>query len=316
MENKKVYRSIIIIEAILIIFLLIIVIKNYSEENKDGLLSRKIYTGALEPKSYLITNFYPLEIGLRDYIAKNNYNVSLYVENLRNGVSFSINRREGTFPASLNKIPIAILIMQEVEKGNLELNQEIDIRKFNTTYNKNEVKLSFLLEKMVSESDNEAFRILFTLVKIEDITNLMYYYNLDAAGFYGVEKGNPELLGPKEMSNIFSSLYFSTLLEAENSEYILKLLLDNNLNIKNIAEIPSEVKLADKYAGYYIGNKKLFHDCGILYYKESRILYCIMTRDLELEKAVQVTATIIRSIYKYIEESRTNLDEYKERGYI
>ncbi len=315
MMEKNNLIKIILLEAVLVIYLSIFITNDYLEDHKDGLLSSKIYTGALEPKSYLITNFQPLENSFSKFIQNKNYNISIYVENLRNGVSFSINGKENAFPASLNKIPIAVLIMQEVEKGNIKLDQKINIEKFNTGYNKSEVSISFLLQKMLSESDNEAFKVLFELVNKEELSKLMNYYNIDLLGSYSVNNAQ-NLLGAKEMSNMFSSLYFSSLLEAKNSEYILGLLSKNELNMKNFSKLPEDVKLVDKYGGYYIGNKKLFHDCGIIYYQDSRILYCIMTRDLDTEKAVEVTASIIQTIYKYTKESKIILNEYKERGYI
>ena len=58
-------KSALIIEAATIILLLIALINPPNQVSgkliaKDGLLSSRIYSGMLEPKSHLITNFYPL----------------------------------------------------------------------------------------------------------------------------------------------------------------------------------------------------------------------------------------------------------------
>jgi len=119
-------KHVVLIETVLIIILIAVCLRYYSQysnindaKNTEGLLSPRVYAGLLEPKSFLITNFAPLEIDFRHYIQDNKLNVSIYVENLRNGANFGINDHEGSFPASLNKLPVSVLIMQYIEKGKL-----------------------------------------------------------------------------------------------------------------------------------------------------------------------------------------------------
>ena len=330
-----------ILEFIIIIILLAIFTIGHSGKNKiekpqnssatkkqnySGLLSPRIYSGILEPKSMLIVNFEPLEENLRDYIKKNNIDASVYVENLRDGASFGINEKKGFLPASLNKIPVAMLIMRRIEKGELNFDTMIEIKEsdksdtFGSLYKTNEkhLPLRLLLEKMLNESDNTAFNALKNYIDQKDLNfflNYLNYYNRDASILYSVNynysQNKNELINTKSVYNIFSTLYLSTLLDTKDSEYILSLLTGTVFDIKKIANLPDDVIVAQKFGAEYTGNIKQFHSCGIMYINRSRIFYCIMTKDLEQKDAVSAIDYTVRLIYKYIFDIRKELDTYK-----
>ncbi|HLG24339.1 MAG TPA: serine hydrolase, partial [Candidatus Nanoarchaeia archaeon] len=213
-------------------------------------------------------------------------------------------------PASLNKLVLAILIMKKVEEGKLSLDSELKISEsdrlsssgelYRTT--DDEIPLNIVIEKLLSESDNTAFSILLHYVTEEDIEFILDYYNLDISlDFEGGEsRKHSNTISPKSMSNLFLSLYFSTVLEAKNSEYLLSLMKDNVFDINQIAGLPEGVEVAHKFGEHYLNSTKIFHDCGIMYAAESRIFYCIMSKDMEKEDSVENAAFITRSIYEYV----------------
>ena len=119
-------------------------------------------------------------------------------------------------------------------------------------------------------------------------------------------------VNPLTIYNLYSSLYLSTALEAEHSEYILTLLTNTSFPIHDIAEIPEDVTIAHKFGNRYEGEEKYFHDCGIMYISSSRLFYCVMTKDLEVEEATKVIGAITHRIYSYSIETRSELDLYKD----
>ena len=295
---------------------------NYS----SGLLSPRIYSGILEPRSFLITNFEPLKQGIQSYLQEQNINASIYIENLRNGVNIGINEDEGYFPASLNKLPIAILIMQKIEDGKLSLDSNLSIEdndrtdSYGTLYLTKEKQLPVrvLLEKMLRESDNTAFSVLFEHVDRSDLARLLDYYSIKENAEYPFRRleyeSGTNLVTPILMYNIFSSLYLSTVLYAQDAEYILSLLTKTtDFDINARAELPDNVPVADKFGEYYLDNDKLFHDCGIMYVGASRIFYCIMTKDLEPDDAKEAIGYIVNHIYNYVVDTRARLDVYRDR---
>ena len=284
---------------------------------KDGLLSPRVYSGLLKPKSYLITNFGQLK---NDLLEEPDNRVSVYIENLRDGANFDI---QGTkeFPSlSLSKVPLAILVMQKIESGKLSLDTSIQIKdkfrddSFGDLYKNSakELPLSVLMKKMLSESDNTAFHALLDFLDKKDLKLLLDYFPIDFDYYY--KEGNSTqnvYLTVKDYSNVFRSLYLSTLLSAADSEYILNLLTNSTFEIKKLASLPDEVKVAQKFGLNYVGDNKYLHDCGIMYIGMSKILYCIMTSGLDAEMAGQKIGIILKKTYDYIIESRSELDKYK-----
>jgi len=277
------------------------------------LLSPRIYAKLLSPNSHLIINFKEIKEEMKEYINKNNINASIYVENLRSGAFFEINASQSYPVASLNKLPLSILILKKVEEGKLSLNDEIDIMiedrndYFGELYKNPIGKLSVkeLLYYMLVDSDNTATNVLEGLVKKEDLDSLEEYINFYCNDIIS-EKAPLKTTeaNPQNISNIFISLYLSTILEPNYSELILDYLSNNSFDIKKYANLPESVTVSHKHGLQYTDNKKFFHDCGILYIGESRFCYCIMTKGIELEKTNEVIGKIVNMIYKFILEKR------------
>ena len=328
-------KWIVAIETFTILFLLIFLMsRNKStalpkeiQNNHQGLLSPRIYSGVLKPQSFLITNFEPLKDKMEEYIQENRINVSIYVENLRNGAQIGINEDVGMYPASLNKLPVAILIMDKIERGELSFQtiiqiNESDLRDSQSELYKNKItkaSVQTLFEKMLKDSDNTAFYALLRNINEHDLEILLNYYSLDPKSTYlAPNKYNksPNLVSAVELSNIFTSLYLSTLLQSNSSEYILSLLTNNIFNLTKIALLPEDVKVAQKFGAYYVGDIKFFHDCGIMYSGETRLLYCIMTNDLDQQEAINVIGTLVHAINAYSNATREDLDTFKRQGSI
>lgn len=275
------------------------------------LLSPRVYTGILDQKNYLLMNFKPLQQDLQNYIDANNFNVSIYVLNMRDSASFGINATKGFEPASLNKLPIAILILKKVEQRELNLNSVLQIKdedrdsKSGTLYNttKNSMDVKDLLQYMLSESDNTAFKVLEEQVTLEDLQKISVYLNYYTQDInYVVPTNNSYEITPKSTSNLFMSLYLSTILTPDDSEMILKFLSNSTFDINKYSHLSDNIIIAQKYGTYYIGNASNFNDCGIIYLGEDRIFYGIMTQGIDEEKAPVVIGNIVNKIYNYMTE--------------
>ena len=329
MQNKHYWIE--IFEAIIIIVLLVLLLDSYISSHKSaqksvkdgGLLSPRIYTGILKPQSLLITSFEPLKIGIKDFFEENNITASVYIENLRNGASMGIGQNKGYFPASLHKLPVAVLILQKVEHGTLNLTTKLPIYDSDRTQTsgtfysvkKKESTVKVLLEEMIKQSDNTAFNVLYHHVDKAELAHLLEYYDIKINLDYPSEKiklfNDTTTITPVSIYNLFSSLYLSTVLIPQDSEYILSLLTNTTFDINKLAHLPSNVTVAHKYGLYYDNGEEFFHDCGIMYIGEGRFFYCIMTKHLDGKNALATIGIIVNSIYTYIIEERTQLQSYK-----
>ena len=280
------------------------------------LLSSRVYTGVLKPENYLLMDFKPLQENIQDYISTNNLDISLYVLNMQDSASFGINSTKGFEPASLNKLPVAILILKKVEKGELKLDGYLPITdedrddKSGTLYNTNAVQMTVrdLLHYMLSESDNTAFRVLEQQVTLEDLQQLSVYLNYYTKDINYVPPiiNNTYQITPKSTSNLFMSLYLSSVLTPEDSEMILKDLSNSTFDINKYANLPESVLISQKYGTYYTENQSDFHDCGIMYINQDRIFYCAMTQGMDEEKAPVVIGNIVNKIYNYVSSQQGN----------
>jgi len=317
----------IIAEAIIILVLLALMIKifynpfnpdnNYCEKNYDNankcLLSPRVYTNIILPKSYLIFNLGPLKKEIEDYLNESNLNVSVYMANLRDGASFEIQSNKAYPAASLNKLPLAILILRKVESSNLSLNTNLSIldedrdMSSGSLYFKDISQLSVkeLLYYMLSESDNTATNVLGRQATKEELTKLSDYID-----FYSndIRKEEQPLktteITTKKVSNIFSSLYLSTVLEPKDSELILSYLKNTSFDIKKYANLPDEVAVVQKEGFHYLDDGSFFHSCGIIYVKDSRFSFCIMTEGIDRNKAPFVIGEIVNKTYNFIVKGR------------
>jgi hypothetical protein len=141
---------------------------------------------------------------------------------------------------------------------------------------------------------------------MDDLQHLSSYLNYYPDGisfmnYFSQSVNETVMVTPKSATNAFISLYLSTDLKPENSELVLNDLLNTSLNMKKYSQLPENITLVNKYADYYDFNSEFFHDCGIMYIGESRILYCIMTENLNQNQAPEIIGNIINKIYNYVE---------------
>lgn len=299
---------------------------NANETNANGLLSPRIYAELLEPKSFLIVKFTPLIEKINSYADERHINASIYIKNLRNGASAGINANTGFFPASLTKIPLSILVMEKIENKELSLNTILPVldsdrdKSSGTLYksNKKELDIKTLLTKLLKESDNTAFNVLSRYIESKNMGLLMDYFDVDVypeQSYKEQRYQKHELsVSPRLMSNIFSSLYFSTLLEPQDSEFLLNLMIDTVFDVETAANLPKGAVISQKYGAYFADNARLFHSCGILYIGKSRIFYCVMTKDLSEPEAAKFIGFVVNQTYNYVIDERAKLDVYKNEG--
>lgn len=330
-KNKK--KVLVIFQAVRIIVIAILIgiliyelgvpQKSAGQEKQPiGFLSPVVYADMGQPKQFNIVNFEPLRIDIQNYLSSGRINASVFVMNLKNSAYISINR-QAYYSASLNKLPVAILIMQKIENKKLTFDTKLTILNSDRTESSgslyatslHELPVKVLLEDMLKESDNTALNVLFRQVEAEDLPKLLNYFNVDLNSNYHFEQTENttyKFITPQTMSNIFSSLYFSTLLEPKDSEYLLSLLANTTFDINKLAELPKNIIAAQKFGEYDSPDTKLFHDCGILYMNQSRIFYCVMINGFDGTGGRQIAGILVHKIYKFVVETRAKLDQYKK----
>jgi len=308
-------KSIIIIVILLIINIsLIIIFKQINseylilkqKENKFELISPDIAwmetEDFLEKQKTYTLNYRELKTRIFEELEKDSLeNYGVYFEDLTTGTWIGINEKEQFLPMSLFKVPLMIVILKKVEEGSLSLNQTVLISPQDLDGRSGDLfslgvgstlTIKELIETMIQKSDNTAMQALSrNFASDEDYLRTISMMGLPLPS-------EQQAVSPKEYSNVLRSLYFSTYLRRVFSNTALIVLQGTVFDSQIPAGIPSDVKISHKVGFDF--EKGFFHDCGIIYKKESPYLLCIMSKNNTLEKANKMMSEISRITYEYV----------------
>jgi len=262
------------------------------------------------PQKHYLTNLQPLREDLISLVAEEEAKgneISLYFEYLNTGGNVSINQDKRIFPASLNKVPVALAVLKKVEDGKWKMQDELLLTpddvddQFGNLYKSpvnSKFTIEFLLKQLLEKSDNTAVRIFVRNLEKEELDE-----PLEEIGLKGLfdEHGR---ISAKEYSRLFRTLYTASYLNRANSQYILKSLENTDFNGFLSTGVPSEIIFPHKYG--INKPERVFTDSGIVYltYRPYLLTVLIHRTTDSLEKDQEAAAAIMQRIseitYTYI----------------
>lgn len=267
------------------------------------LLSKRIFT---QNPNDVIVNFVQLRKAVKEYVSEQKNDIGVYFEYLPSGISIGVNDREEFKLASLSKVPLVMSIFKKIEKKEINLDDTVILKKenldakFGNLWKRGEgakVSIRELINEALINSDNTAYSALFDLLTTNEVVDV--YDNLEIE--VNSKETNP-VVSPKSYSSIFRSLYLSSYLSEENSNYILDILTRTVFNDKIPSGVPDKkIKIAHKIGVFDLSDseKKMFSDCGIVYLPNRPYILCIFVQESE-EDARKHMAYISYMIYSYI----------------
>ncbi len=265
------------------------------------------------PQEHYLSNLQPLRNSLNDLVNREQAQgkqISIYFEYLNTGGNISINQDLHLIPASLNKLPVALAVLNKVEKGEWVLTDRLvllpeDVDSLFGSLYKEPINSSFsveyLLKEMLQKSDNTALNILLRNISISEVMSVL--------GEIGLQElfDQRGTITAKEYSRLFRVLYNSSLLNRDYSQLLLSWLTLTDFNEFISKNIPAEVPVAHKFG--LNEDYLVFADSGIIYLPNRPYLLTILinptnsiTTDaalLESEEIMEEASTII---YKFINE--------------
>jgi beta-lactamase class A len=221
-----------------------------------------------------------------------------YFEDLVTGAWLGINEREEFVPVSLLKVPLMIAVLKKIEQNSLSLTDEIEIlpTDIDLTWGDLADKLGqkftikALLQYMIQESDNTAFKALSRLLTTDEFNEALLAVGLPA--------DTERAVTPKIYGNILRSMYLSSYLRRPMSEVALNIMLYTKYNSQIPAGVPSNIPIAHKVGFYF--QQGYFHDCGIVYVPKKPYVLCIMSKDSDKVEADRVISTVSKIVYDYV----------------
>jgi beta-lactamase class A len=240
--------------------------------------------------------------------------VSVFFRDLDSRQWFGINENAKFYPASLAKLPIAMMYYKTAEINPKILSSELQVSEADVKLNEVQhyrsekmiepgkpYMVRELLHDMLTYSDNAPVRILTETAQnySEQIfSDLGIYESPKEEGDTGTWN-----VTAKSYANLFRVLYNASYVRPEYSNEILEELGDSRFHAGIEAGVPSGVRVAHKFGEAERVNREtnemriILNDCGIVYKKESPYIICIMTEGGSYEKQENIIKTISAMVY-------------------
>lgn len=228
----------------------------------------------------------------------------IVLRNLNTSQEVTINKDIELPPASISKVPYAILVMREVEKDSITLQDTIPIEQHHYAYTSDALyfeelgtQLSFekLLQSLLIDSDNTAMTIL------EDYFGGADTYNqkLEDIGLGGVTR-LPHVTTASNVAAMWEGLYANKWLNKDSTNILYELMSQTKPQfsdriVQGVMNDNPEAKIIHKI-GQIINDDygETYHDSGVVFTTESDLLIVIINN----HELPQEAATKIQQITK------------------
>lgn len=258
------------------------------------------------PQDILI-NFLDLRTQLRETVNPWESSFGFYFEYLPTGVSIGINEKEEFYAASLFKVPVIMAYYNKRESDGLlgdeqftVLQEDIDSQ-FGTLWKKGvgyKIKSSEAIRLALEESDNTAAKIIARSIRKESFQNVYDSIDIDLS----VASGGA-ILTTKNYTSILKALYFSAVLQKNDSQAILDMLTKSKFNDKLVAGVGNGIVVAHKIGDYTDrAENTAFMDCGIVYVPRRPYSLCMISVGDE-ETARERMSKVSKMIYDYVSKA-------------
>lgn len=250
----------------------------------------------------------------------NLYDFSFYFKDLTAPLWYGIDEDKSFAPASLFKLPIAIIAFKQGEENPEFLKRQLvytqELKDLNSSIPGNEesslvvgnaYSVEELIGVMLELSDNGAKDLLSTVIDQKYVTELFKITALidpTAAQSYEISS--------RKYALFLRLLYNGSYLKSRHSEYILDLLAKSTFNDGIVAGTPSATIVAHKFGVHetseIIDGKTVpaavLHDCGIVYYGEAPYAICIMTKGKNVESLIRIISRVSKMVYENVKSDR------------
>ena len=221
-----------------------------------------------------------------------------YVQSLVSGEGYGSNYDFAYTAASINKIPIMISFLQNVESGTFSLDDKYtltlrDIEEGSGTLQYQTLGSTWTYQQLVEfsghYSDNTAINALHHLVGFDSPQRLVDQYNLSHTNI------NKNTSSPKDMVTLLSVLYSQKIIKDDLLNLFYKSLQNTEYEEDLIPEgVPDSVAVSHKI-GWQI---QVWSDCGIVFSSKPYAL-CIMDNNISETEAREIIPQISHKIWTW-----------------
>jgi len=231
---------------------------------------------------------------IKKYLETREGTYSFYFEEINSGYLYGLNENKEMISAGCIKLPLAMILLKEVENGKIDLQSKIKIEAGDKTHGSNgiiheflgkEYSLFDLLIAMLIQSDNTAANKIIDILSFQRIDELFKEMGLKNTNLKrvttDVKLEQDELENTTssfDLSKCFKLLYLKQYLNEENSNLILNILKKQQVTNKIPFYIPRQVQADIANKGGSLEN--IENDTAIIMIPKGKFLFTVMANNL------------------------------------
>jgi beta-lactamase class A len=231
---------------------------------------------------------------IKRYLDTREGNYSFYFEEINSGYLYGVNENKEMLSAGCIKLPLAMVLLKEVESGKVQLESKVKIEAEDKIHGSNgiihefsgkEYTLFDLLIAMLIQSDNTAANKIIDILSIERIGE-----SFKAMGLKGtklkrvttdVKLEQDELENTTtsfDLSKCFKLLYLKQYLNEENSDLLINILKKQQVTNKIPFYIPKHIQnnIANKGGSL----ETVENDATLIMIPKGKFLFTVMANNL------------------------------------
>jgi beta-lactamase class A len=241
--------------------------------------------------------------------------VALYFRDLENGPTLGINQNMDFAPASLLKLPVALVFLSQAQDDPLLLDKPLSIKEPLWTFEEyfppekkidphEPHSIEKLLMASLQYSDNDANALLQLYLKNTGQEGAVVRI-FQELGLIPEENPEDDTITVLTYARILRGLYHSIYLEPNMSERVLTWLSHSTFAQGMVGGLPSSLTVAHKFGERFAesGEKEL-HDCGIVYFPGNPYLLCVMTKGDDFDELASVIQSLSKQVYEEVDSRR------------
>jgi beta-lactamase class A len=306
-KQKKAHSKYIGIFSIFLLVAALIVIKFKSSNTSNETFvsaSNKSQESQITKKPLKETSI--LQNQISEILGTDIDHYGIYIKNLKTDQIISINADKSLPPASIYKVPLAMLVLKDIDNGKRNLTDTLLLKPSNKAYatdamfyfnDNSNYTLKEYLQFMIIQSDNTAMNSLEELLGSAEVVNSRLESELRVNNFFR----DPHQASAKEIGQVFEQIYKQSYLSKSSNDFLLDLMKNTAAWMQD--RIPAGVKEFDEaVVAHKVGNLVTksgseYADAGIVYGPESDFVIVVINEDIIEDEAKIKIQDITRAAY-------------------
>lgn len=231
---------------------------------------------------------------IKKYLETREGTYSFYFEEINSGYLYGLNENKEMVSAGCIKLPLAMILLKEVENGKIDLQSKIKIEAGDKTHGSSgiihefsgkEYSLFDLLVAMLIQSDNTAANKIIEILSIERIDALFKEMGLKSTNLKrittDIKLEQDELENTTssfDLSKCFKLLYLKQYLNEENSDLLIRIL--KKQQVKNKLPFYASKQFQQNTANKGGSLDNVENDASLMMIEKGNFLFTVMANNL------------------------------------